>query len=236
MSAIPRVVHQIWLGGGPMHPLMRDWHARWKVLNPDWDVFMWEDDPADKLVLRREGDRIVLPTSLADLMERACHLSQRSNIWRYELIRRLGGLYADTDVEPLRPLGGLLNEYCACTVLRQVSYAWCECAFFGAAPDHPWTGELVTGLRDRDPTQTLSMGTEYFTRTTLRHPEVALLTSRHVLSRPPGQGSADDWAKYKREAKVPDSPEDNGVAGPEAVAKHHWSSSWYPTGFRPAQK
>jgi hypothetical protein len=213
-----------------MHPLMRDWHARWKVLNPDWDVFLWEDDPADKLVLRREGDRIVLPTSLADLMERACHLSQRSNIWRYELIRRLGGLYADTDVEPLRPLNGLLDSRGACVAQRHAPYTWFECAFFGAEPDHPWTGELVARLRERDPAVTLSMGTEYFTQTTLRHPEVALLPKQRVLSQPPG-----NWEVYKRAAKVPSSPEDNGTAGPETVAKHHWSSSWYPTGFVPVR-
>src|SRR6478609_278800 len=41
--------------------------------------------------------------------ERADKMAAKSDILRYELVWRYGGIYVDSDMEPLRPIGELLN-------------------------------------------------------------------------------------------------------------------------------
>jgi hypothetical protein len=239
---IPKIMHQIWLGDAPLHPLMVAWHEKWKVLNPDWTVVLWRDDSSDSSSLRcdRFGN-VPIDNALLNFVNQACHLSQRSNIWRYFIMHQFGGLYIDTDMEPLKPMMKLLSTGIwasdAFTAKRTgtsfpsisggTTCLRYECAFFGAMPKHRWTVDLLANLGKRNPSETLSMGTEYFTEVTLLHPEVTILPAHLVLFQPPL-----DWTAYKREAHVPSSPDDNGRAGPATVAKHHWSSAWYPSGFK----
>lgn len=228
MPAIPKIIHQIWLGSASMHPLMASWHQKWLDLNQGWTVTLWSDVPGTNdpcQIHCSQFGLMKLAPPLSPLMVKACHLSQRSNIWRYRLVQQFGGVYIDTDVEPFKPIDSLVANHTTFAAHRKANYTRFECAFFGAVPNHPWADDLVRGLVGRDPAVTLSMGTEYFTLTTFRHPEVVKLAKEHIWSEPP-----ENWSEAKREAKVPDANE-NVI--PEAYAKHHWSSAWYPEGFKP---
>ena len=33
---VPKVIHYIWLGSKPMHPLMVAWRKKWAELHPTW--------------------------------------------------------------------------------------------------------------------------------------------------------------------------------------------------------
>jgi mannosyltransferase OCH1-like enzyme len=225
---IPKLIHQIWLGDKPMLPLMVEWSERWKNLNPSWKVLLWHEIPGANLLWCEGSGWLVdgLTLEQASLLAKACHLSQRTNIWRYLLVKKFGGLYVDTDVEPFKPIDDLVRDFEGFAARRQSPYQIRECAFFGAVPNHPWVRQLVAELPTCDPTATLSMGTSYFTRIIGQHPEVAVLPENEVLFRVP-----DDWCCAKREAKLPES----GLASapPEAYAQHHWSSIWFPEGFAP---
>jgi mannosyltransferase OCH1-like enzyme len=41
--------------------------------------------------------------------DRASNFGEKSDIWRYEILFRLGGVYVDTDFECVRPFDSLLE-------------------------------------------------------------------------------------------------------------------------------
>ena len=225
---IPRTIHQIWLGTAEMHPLMVVWRKKWIDLHPGWYFPLWtESEDGQRLKVWGESESspyVVIPNGEQQaLLKRACHLSQRSNIWRYLIVMNFGGLYVDTDVEPYKPIDLLIGQSKAVTARRSIPYFKRECAFFGAEPKHPWVCHLVSALPTKVPEITLSMGTTFFTEITVQHPEVDVLPELAVVFKEPF-----DWEQSKREERLPD---ENEIPSPLTYAKHHWSSIWYPKGF-----
>lgn len=230
---IPKLIHQIWLSAEPMPKVMADWRKRWQEFNPDWTAILWTNNTGSFQLKSdwQRGTYIIAPLVLHNLLTKACHLSQRSNIWRYLITYLYGGLYIDTDVEPFKPIDNLVADYPAFTVQRWLPDGVpniYECAFFGAISKHPWIRQLVCELPICNPAIPLSMGVDYFTRVTKQHAEVTVLPKELVLFQPP-----DNWREAKRRAEIPKIQDVQEVSTAAAFAKHHWSSSWFPGSFRP---
>ena len=231
---IPSCIHFVWLGQHSLHPNMERWVHRWCVLNPDWDVYRWSDKTGESSVTpvhlsgpsRQTAIRSSFTSRHSDLLRRACHLSQRSNIWRYEIVREFGGLYVDTDVEPFRPVKDLLENSSAVTCANPNDPSNFECAFMGAVRNHPWTVELCDRLTERDPRSSRSMGNSYFSTITLKHLDgfrsVTILAPNLIDFTYP-----NPWLKNL-------SGEGKSKADSSSLyARHHVSSQWYATGFQP---
>lgn len=84
---IPRIVHQIWLGG-PVPNEFRHWMDTWR--NQGWEYKLWTDAEIAKLKMRNKA--------LYDLAE---NYGEKSDIVRLEILYQYGGLYVDTDFECL---------------------------------------------------------------------------------------------------------------------------------------
>lgn len=220
---IPRVFHQVWLGDKPRPHAFVRWSEAWKTLHPTWKVRLWQQD----------GDGCVgsgnhkFKSRYPELLARACHLSQRSNILRYELVEHFGGIYLDTDMEPLQPIDSrsatpgseaIVERVAAFAPLMNVfrdgrPQTCLGCAIFGAVPGHPWTRDLVAGLKGIDPAVNGSAGSKYFARVTSGHPEVTVFEP-HVFYtegyRPSGRRPSND-----------------------AMTRHHWSGRWWEGSFKP---
>lgn len=214
-----------------MHERMSEWRERWRELHPTWTLVLWTDPEGTHHVEGNWRGRTLLtaPPPYQDLLGKACHLSQRSNIWRYLITSRYGGLYVDTDVEPFKAVDELVSKLPAFAARRRLPPD-CprifECAFFGATPGHPWLRQVVAELPTRDPSVPLSMGVDYFTQVTEQHPEVVPLPEDLVLFQ------LEDWVKARSKAVVPDARDAQSLGEPTAFAKHHWSSTWFPESFK----
>jgi hypothetical protein len=93
---IPRKLHMIWLGGKIPFKYIR-LIAQWKKYHPDWDFKLWGDDDI--------GEFGMINKVAFDAVE---NLGAKSDIFRYEILYRHGGLYVDTDFECLKPFDDLL--------------------------------------------------------------------------------------------------------------------------------
>jgi mannosyltransferase OCH1-like enzyme len=228
---IPKLIHQIWLGEQPMHPVLAECTRRWAALHPGWDVILWSDPTGLSSVGSSMRSRVDAGPEYAALLARACHLSQRSNIWRYLITSLYGGVYADTDVEPLRPVDDLVSwgraAFAARRSLPDGLPAVYECAFYGAELGHPWVEQLAADLHTRDPAVPLSMGVDYFTQVTAEHPGVTILPRDLALFQPP-----DDWEAAKLKGEVPALCDAARLPPAGAYVKHHWSSNWFPPSFQ----
>jgi mannosyltransferase OCH1-like enzyme len=81
---IPKITHQVWVGGAAIPGQYMEWRRQLLEMNPDWEHKIWIAPPI-------EG---VKPQFV-------------SNMTRMEVLRDHGGLYLDMDVEVFHFLSGL---------------------------------------------------------------------------------------------------------------------------------
>lgn len=137
---IPHIIHQIWLGDRPPPTyLMHTWQEK----HPGWEYHLWTDRNRPLLTAEANYQRIKSYT-------------MKSDILRYELLYRYGGIYADCDTWCLKPLDHLMEEELA-LIEDQYWYrlrGWMWNGLMLARPGHPLMGLLCVYLKHvyiRDP-------------------------------------------------------------------------------------
>jgi hypothetical protein len=98
-ARFPRLIHQIWLGPQPLPKTAEAWMETWHRTHPGWHCQLWTERDLARLELRHRA-----------LLEAAESPAMRSDILRYELLWRYGGLYVDVDFECFRCLEPLLAQ------------------------------------------------------------------------------------------------------------------------------
>lgn len=200
---IPKVFHRIFLDE-PVPERFEVYWRRFQELHPDWGFITWDD--SSKLGWMR----------CRKVFEAATTHAGRADVLRYEIMWRHGGVYVDTDVEPLRAFDDLLvderpfigweNERLLCpTVL-------------GSPPAHPAYDDLLQNLpvwaeAHRNMTPNVQTGPNFLTRRWRRRTDVRLLPREAFY--PVGW-----WEKAKLGGPYP----------PESYSVHHWAAQWLPGG------
>lgn len=207
---IPTILHRIWLGKAPIPREFQTWWKQFKALNPEWEFRTWRDRDLEWIVNR-------------DVFDESPTMSERSDVARFEILAKHGGIYVDTDVEPLRPLDQLT---------RHEAFAGWEysnrlgTAVLGGAPGHPalqrlidelpaWA-EMHEGDRPDERTGPLFLTTMWWGYDRLLRK----------------QGKRSDIMRYPRETFYPygwwpaDAKKANGPFPSSTILVHHWRASW----------
>ena len=132
---IPKKIHQIWLGG-KMPDKFKKYVDTWTAINPTWEYRLWGNDDVDKLVVAKK-----------DLFNSVTNIGQKSDILRYEILRRFGGIYVDTDFECLRPL----DDFLYLKFFAGVAYDREMVVYngmVGCIPEHPIMATCVEGQQE----------------------------------------------------------------------------------------
>lgn len=199
---IPRVIHRVWLrrdADDVIPDRFEMFWRRFRELNPGWEFVTWYTVP-DWIV-----NRDVLDWQTTD--------AGRSDVMRYEILARCGGIYVDTDVEPLQPFERLIRPepFAAWEDDRLV----CP-TVMGSPPGHPAMVDLVTNMRRhararRHRPPNVQTGPWYITRRWRRRDDVLLYA--------PVRFYPVHWSERHR----------LGGPYPEAsFAVHHWNQGWDP--------
>jgi Glycosyltransferase sugar-binding region containing DXD motif len=135
-QSIPRVIHCIWLGSKAIPEFFQPCVESWVRYHPDWKLELWRDDTLPPLSCQTE-------------FERATNFKVRYDIVRHEVLRQLGGVIIDMDIEAIRPIDPLLKGVVAFggrypprprkRIGTQV---------LGAVPHHPFFEQVVERLRE----------------------------------------------------------------------------------------
>lgn len=135
---IPRIIHQIWLGG-TLPEKYQAWVKTWQNWK-DWDYYLWTDENVKTLTLYN-----------AELYETANNYGEKSDILRYEILHQLGGLYIDIDVECVHPnffefAHQNYSFYVGIEPVERKSIFSTGNAVLASAPHHPLMECIVTSL------------------------------------------------------------------------------------------
>jgi hypothetical protein len=142
---IPKVVHFIWIGPKPFPRASVENVRGWMAKHPDWTFKFWTDR---KRPLPCPGMELHLIKDLPFLKLQTCFLKsdsygEKSDLLRYEILYREGGVYVDHDVKCMRafdPLNQAYDFYCGIDMPYTSSLP--SCIFptnnlIGIRPNHP---------------------------------------------------------------------------------------------------
>ena len=91
--SIPKKIHQIWLG--PLESPIKAMDS-WRILHPDWEYFLWTE--ANMPSLKNQ-----------QVFDDSDNYPQKSDILRYELLVKHGGIFVDADEYCIKPIDDLLG-------------------------------------------------------------------------------------------------------------------------------
>jgi mannosyltransferase OCH1-like enzyme len=173
-SVIPRLFHQIWLGPEPLPHEYEGYQRSWLRRHPDWELRLWT-----------EGD---LPDDLVrtEIYERLRRPAERSDLLRFELLDRHGGVYLDVDFECRRSIEPLLEGvsfFCAYNDPGRVNNA-----VIGSVPDHPLLARAIRELRPREtfgPVDKEGTGPLFLNRLVAEFPDVTIFEEGLFYPRTP---------------------------------------------------
>ncbi len=201
---IPKIIHQIWLGS-PLPDGLRQYTRTWQELHPGWKYILWTEENARHLTLQNQ-----------DLYDKATNWAVKSDILRYELLSKFGGLYVDTDFECLMPLDDLMHRYTAFAGISNEPCFAINNALIAAAPGHKILKQCIANLRmpksNRWQDVSKGCGPMHFTRSFMTELETGYnsalaMPERYFYPKPlHGEGSKRDILS--------------------AYAVHHWDASW----------
>ena len=95
---IPKIIHYIWLGGKPLPKIAEKCIASWKKYCPDYEIKRWD-----------ETNLNISQYQYAQDAYDAKKYAFASDVMRFDVLYKYGGVYVDIDVEILKPIDDLLD-------------------------------------------------------------------------------------------------------------------------------
>lgn len=100
MLLIPSILHQIWLGWKPLPAKFQEFQKTWVNIHKDWQYYNWNESNIWNLQY----------INLVDF-NKLYNYSEKSDYLRFCILLEYGWVYIDTDVECLRDITPLLQNY-----------------------------------------------------------------------------------------------------------------------------
>lgn len=211
---IPKIIHQIWLGS-PLPERCKKLQKSWLHHHPDWKYILWTEKEIQQFGLTNQ-----------ELYKAATNYGEMSDIARYEILYRMGGLYIDTDFECLHSFN-VLHHCCD-------FYAGLNCGpyfevfngLMACCPGHPIVKLCIEKLGTPQKLKERKMGAiEIINRTgpgflTKCIQEYLPHCSDKTVLFPTGYFYP--WPHFERFKKNMKSR-----IQPESFAVHYWAVSWY---------
>lgn len=207
---IPNIIHQIWLGSSlpERYQLLQQ---TWRDKHPDWQYFLWTEQEIEQFGL----------TNYAAYAA-ATNYGEKSDIARYEILYRFGGLYVDTDFMCIQPFDML--HHC-CDFYAGVAYGRVVSLYnglIGAAPGHPVLSKCIESIAHNVPSTNTMLailqrtGPLFFTHCFFD--VIATCTGRSIILPvsycypiPEDQRLCADYNSWLK---------------PETIAVHFWHMAW----------
>ena len=137
-TTIPTHLHQTWKTRD-VHPIFERYHSSWLKHHPLWLHQIWSDADNRQLVQTEYPE-------LLEFYDNLSHTILRVDVVRFLILHRHGGVYADMDVESLKPMDELLNDPATSVLLGFELYEptfIIEISIMGSVAGHPLWLKMV---------------------------------------------------------------------------------------------
>lgn len=124
-NLIPRKIHQIWLGS-PLPKKYEKLQQSWIKNHPNWEYKLWTEKEVIEFKLKN-----------LELYNSTNNYGEKSDIVRYEILYRIGGIYVDCDFECLKSFENIIH---LCDFFAGVGYGSNPIilsGIIGSIPGHP---------------------------------------------------------------------------------------------------
>ena len=236
---IPPILHFTWKTSD-LPREMAAYYGKWRALHPGWDIRLWTDDSMRAFVSEAYPDFITIYDSYPKMI-------QRADAFRYLVLGKLGGIYADLDVEPFAPMTPLL-EHEAFLGIEPLEHIFPDRihqgvpflltnAFMGSVPNHALWRSIIATLPDLVGQETFyATGPSMITAMVLRLP----VAERPVLLLPEvwspllsnGRRARSDAQARRLVAGLGTVL---GAAEAGRLVSHKWMTTWVPWHMRANQ-
>jgi mannosyltransferase OCH1-like enzyme len=211
--AIPKLIHRAWFGPREMPRQYVEYGNAWKALNPDWQLIEWGYDNRPPLINESlfvncgtEWQPIAGAAKTTSIIQVA-----QADLLGYELLYRYGGLYVNTDMEPLRPIPDDFTEFDV-LLANEIDDWLISNAWMMSAPQHPLMRSVIVAIPGNIATETRSIdwqtGPKLLTRIKEeRYPDTPVLPARFCnpwTDTPYGTPHADSLCAHHWGHKHPD--------------------------------
>lgn len=132
---IPKIIHQIWLGS-PLPKKYKLWCESWVKYNPNYKYILWDDKKLLKLGLANNKNYLA-----------TTNLAAKSDIARYEILKKFGGVYVDTDFECFKSLDDLLHGTSFFVGQAFHTKPHLLNSIIGSSPNHPVLNHLIASIK-----------------------------------------------------------------------------------------
>lgn len=223
---IPRIIHQIWLGPLPF-PFV-EFSQKLRELHPQWEYRLWRDEDLLEIV----------DESFHERLKAAKNFGEKSDVARYEILFRFGGVYVDVDFEFFKPLDRLCSSGCFAG-FSHVDAIEINNALIGAVPNHPVLAECRKRCKKR-PSSVLTVlaqsgfllsdHEEMLSSDTIQATGPGLFTrvfcelfqiNHDTLCLPP-----DIFYPAPNTTTLPSTQSLASFATSDTLAVHHWACTW----------
>lgn len=215
---IPKIIHQIWLGS-VVPEVYEAYMQSWRTKHPDWEYYLWTDENVESL----------FPLYNQEFYDETKNYGTKSDILRWELLYRFGGVYLDMDYECLNPLDELHYVFDFYTGIQPLDAIFLQlgAALVGSIPEHPILKHCIETICDDWHLQGApkKTGPVHFTRSFYA---CAGRTTRDIALPPFYVYPLASTEKATREAYL-------RWIQQGSYAVHWWSKSWMPKAYRPAR-
>lgn len=157
-TLIPKVIHQIWLGGDLPEKYIRLIDTI-KEKNLNYEHKLWTDN-----------DVVNYPLKNRELYDKTPNFGGKADILRYEILNNEGGIYLDTDFIGLKSFDEILiDDLEFFTGVGHVDKPECFNGLIGSSVNHPIIESVVNGLNPEINVDDLgsmyyNIGPQYFSK------------------------------------------------------------------------
>ncbi len=212
---IPKIIHMVWLGS-PLPETFQKYIDSWveKHVGRDWQFKLWTDE-----------DVKTFPLINQKFYDATDNYGVKSDLLKWEIVYRYGGVYVDVDFECYQPLDVLHYTYDFYTGIQPLDtqYLQLGAALFGACPGHPILKHCIDSIKDdwEKKGAPAKSGPIHFTKSfcaTAGKSELIDIAFPASYLYPLGCRETvlkkDEWVAQG------------------AIANHHWAKSWMPKEYR----
>lgn len=219
---IPKVIHQIWLGGELPEKYIRLINTI-KLNNPNYIHKLWTDtDVIDYHLKNRE------------LYNKTLNFGGKADILRYEILNNEGGIYLDTDFIALKSFDEILTDNLEFfTSCGHVEIPECFNGLIGSIPNHPIIQSVVDGLNPEIKVDDLAsmyynIGPQYFSKYFFEYlylnldKNIVLFPTVYFYSYP----AIERFQTKDNEFNEPHYSKIMSYTTNESIVVHLWHTSW----------